>query len=119
MRGYDPLNKVTPGNHAHYRSLVEHWKVTDAVIRHYPHALVNGFRFAYDNHRSRHDVPNERLPRRPALQDDFARIIAFGNDSGTSTRAWHIRKIASKTGAVGRTGQKSRHCRARGSLMGS
>ena len=81
VRGYDPLNEVTHGNHTRYRSSVKHWKVTDVMIGHELHALINSCRWADAYHRISHDVPDERLLGRSAPQDDFACIVALGDES--------------------------------------
>ena len=40
--GDDPADQITNRYHANHGQIFNHWKVTNAMVRHNPHALVYG-----------------------------------------------------------------------------
>ena len=55
--------------------------MANAVVGHESHAVLDRVIRPDDNNGTRHDFLHLRLFRRSVLQDDFARVIPFGNDA--------------------------------------
>jgi hypothetical protein len=77
----DPFHHIANGKYAHDLSTVHDGKMANASSGHDRHTFIDLFLRIYEDYRARHDVANRRGLGRPPLEDHFASVITFGDDS--------------------------------------
>src|ERR1700674_2097757 len=75
-----PVDQIPNRDHSHYDFILNDRKMTDAKLRHEPHALVHAAE-GLDNRRAAHNLPYQRCFGRLALEDDLPGVIAFGENA--------------------------------------
>jgi len=75
VRAAGPIHQVAGGYHADHLFTIQNRQMPDAMLGHRSQTFFGG------NHAIGHDLPHLGFFGRTVLQNDFARLIALGNDA--------------------------------------
>ena len=84
LLGDDPIHEVADGDHPDYLAVIKNGQVPEAALGDDAHAFADGVIGEDSDHRAGHDFRHCGVFGRAALKDDFAGIIALGNDAEQS-----------------------------------
>src|SRR5208282_3262407 len=89
LLGDHGFHQVADGNHAQDFSVFDDGKMAYAIAGHEDHAFVQSVLGGYEEDRTRHDLADGGGGGRFALEDDFACVIALGNNPHQVARGNH------------------------------